>query len=407
MKTQGPSLTIVIPALNEEQAIGGTIERCLATRDCLREEGGVGQVNIVVVSDGSTDRTADIARSHPGVEVIVFSENRGYGAAIKAGWAKGGGDLLAFLDADGTCDPIYFVAMCREIIDRGQDIVLGCRMGSDSRMPRIRRAGNRIFAVLLGLLSRKTVRDTASGMRVLRREALQKLLPLPDGLHFTPAMSARALMDEEIAIREIEMRYEERIGRSKLRVLRDGFRFLAVIFSAAAYLKVSRLTVPLMALVAAAAGMSIFEPVRFFITHGRLEEWMLYRVAFAGMLGTIGVTLLCATIVSEHVSALALMRYGRFTPRTRGLWRYETLGILMSVALGLWIVAVGLNLRGVRELLTSGHVTLHWSRVLVGAYFSINFAQLLATFCTLKIIRALHQRQPFLESDARQTRIEQ
>ncbi len=406
MKTQGPSLTIVIPALNEEQAIGGTIERCLATRDRLREEGGVGQVDIVVVSDGSTDRTADIARSHPGVTVIVFPENRGYGAAIKAGWAKGGGELLAFLDADGTCDPIYFVAMCREILDRGQDIVLGCRIGSDSKMPRIRRVGNRIFAVLLGLLSRKMVRDATSGMRVLRRETLKKLLPLPDGLHFTPAMSARALMDEDIAIREIEMRYEERIGRSKLRVLRDGLRFLAVILSTAAYLKVSRLTVPMMAMITVVTGVVIFEPVRFYVTHGRLEEWMIYRVAFAGMLGTIGVTVLCATIVSEHVSALALLRYGRFTPRTRGLWRYETLGVLMGVAMGLWLVAVGLNLKGLRELLTTGHVTLHWSRVLIGAFFSINFAQLLATFCTLKIIRALHQRQPFLESDGRSAGME-
>jgi len=404
--TPGPSLTIVIPALNEEQAIGGTIERCLAARDRLRTEGGVGQVDIVVVSDGSTDRTADIARGYPGVAVMVFPRNRGYGAAIKAGWAKGGGDLLAFLDADGTCDPVYFVAMCREIIDRGQDVVLGCRIGPDSKMPRIRRVGNRIFALLLGLLSRRMVRDTTSGMRVLRREALKKLLPLPDGLHFTPAMSARALMDEEIAIREIEMRYEERIGRSKLHLLRDGFRFLAVILSTAAYLKVSRLTVPVMAVVTVATSLVIFEPIRFYVTHGRLEEWMIYRVAFAGMLGTIGVTLLCATIVSEHVSALALLRYGRFTPRTRGLWRYETLGWLISVAMVLWLIAAALNLSGLRELLTTGHVTLHWSRVLLGAFFSINFAQLLATFCTLKIVRALHQRQPFLESDGRSAGID-
>jgi hypothetical protein len=169
---------------------------------------------------------------------------------------------------------------------------------------------------------------------------------------------------------------------------------------------VSRLTVPVMAVVAVATGLVIFEPIRFYVTHGRLEEWMIYRVSFAGMLGTIGVTLLCATIVSEHVSALALLRYGRFTPRTRGLWRYETLGWLIAMALGLWLVAVALNLSGLRELLTPGHVTLHWSRVLLGAFFSINFVQLLATFCTLKIIRALHQRQPFLESDGRTTGIE-
>ncbi|HKQ97068.1 MAG TPA: glycosyltransferase family 2 protein [Candidatus Polarisedimenticolia bacterium] len=390
-------LTIVIPALNEEEAIGGTIKRCLAARERIRSGAGVSDVRIVAVSDGSTDRTPEIARSFPEVQVIVFPENRGYGAAIKTGWAQGGGDLLAFLDADGTCDPEYFVPMCRAIVAGEQDLVLGCRMGSDSQMPRIRRVGNTLFAVLLGLLSRKKVRDTASGMRVLRADVLPKLLPLPDGLHFTPAMSARALMDNEVRIHEIDMQYKERIGRSKLRAIRDGFRFLSVILSAAAYLQVSRLTLPLITLLGLACGALMITPIASFVGHGHLEDWMIYRVALAGMLGTIGVTLLCSTIVSEHVAALALLRYGRFSPGTRGLWRYETLKVFCIAALGVWCVALALNVRGVRELLGTGHVTLHWSRVLIGAFCSINLAQLLGTLCTLKIVRALHQRQPFIQ----------
>ena len=82
---------------------------------------------------------------------------------------------------------------------------------------------------------------------------------------------------------------------------------------------------------------------------------------------------------------------------TRGLWRYESLKIL-TVGLGiLWTLGLVLNFPGVLEILSTGQVTLHWSRVLAGALFSINFAQVLATLCTLKIIRALHQRQPFLQ----------
>lgn len=390
------TLTIVIPALNEEEAVGGTIARCLAARDRLRREAGISAVRIVVVSDGSTDRTPEIARSFPEVEVVVFPENRGYGAAIKAGWRHADADLLGFLDADGTCDPEYFVPMCREILEGGQDLVLGCRMGSDSRMPWIRRVGNTLFAVLLGLLSRKPVRDTASGMRVLRAEALPKLLPLPDGLHFTPAMSARALMDDEVRLHEIEMHYKERIGRSKLSAVRDGFRFLAVILSAAAYLQVSRLTIPLMALLGLACGALMLNPIAFYLGSRHLEDWMIYRFALTGMLGTIGIVLLCSTIVSEHVAALALMRYGRFGPGTRGLWRYETLKFCTLAALGVWLVALALNFQGIRELLGTGHVTLHWSRVLVGAFCSISLAIFFGTLCTLKIIRALHQRQPFL-----------
>ena len=350
----------------------------------------------MVVSDGSTDRTAAIARGYPGVDVVEFPANRGYGAAIKAGWERGGGELLGFLDADGTCDPRAFVPMCQVILEKGSDLVLGNRMGAGSRMPRVRRLGNVLYALLLGRLSRRQVGDTASGMRVVRRDALPKLLPLPDGLHFTPAMSAWALMEEEVKIAEVPIPYRERVGKSKLRLVRDGLRFLEVILAAAAYVRVSRLTVPIMAALGIASALLLAGPASFYARHGRLEEWMFYRAALAAMLATTLVIVLCATIVSEHVIALAMLRYERYGRRTRGAWRYENLRWLIAIASALWLLGAGLNLGGLRDLLTRGQVTLHWSRVLLGSFFSINLALLLATFCTLKIIRALHQRQPFL-----------
>ena len=96
-------------------------------------------------------------------------------------------------------------------------------------MPVIRRIGNTVYALILSALSNRVVTDSASGMRVIRRDALDALYPLPDGLHFTPAMSARVLMDDGLAIAEIPMSYEERIGESKLNVVRDGVRFLRTI----------------------------------------------------------------------------------------------------------------------------------------------------------------------------------
>src|SRR5262245_2996796 len=146
-----PSLTIVIPALNEEEAIGSTLRRCLAARDRIREEAGLESVEIITVSDGSSDRTAEIARSFDDVQVIVFEKNRGYGAAIKEGFLRGRGSLLGFLDADGTCDPLHFGPLCRAIVAEDADVALGSRLGPGSRMPWIRRLGNRIFAFVLGL----------------------------------------------------------------------------------------------------------------------------------------------------------------------------------------------------------------------------------------------------------------
>ena len=398
------SLTMVVPALNEEEAIENTLRRCLTARAALIREAHLGRVSVVAVSDGSTDRTAEIARSVEGVEVVVFPRNRGYGAAIKAGWDHAPADLLAFIDADGTCDPLQFVPMCSLLIRDDLDMVLGNRMGSASRMPWIRRLGNVIFAHLLGHLSGRRVRDTASGMRVLRSRALHRLLPLPDGLHFTPAMSARALVDGDVRVGEMEMPYEERIGRSKLAVVRDGLRFLRVILSATAYVRLSRLTLPLIVAGGAAAAALLSGPSVFYVMHGELEEWMFYRITLALTLSTMALSLLCSTIIAEHVSALARFGYHEFEPETRGVWRYQTLQVLVGIVTGLGVVGVLLNVEGVRQFLSSGQVTLHWSRVILGAFFGINLVLLMSTLGVLKVVRALHSRQPYVKASAPESR---
>jgi glycosyltransferase involved in cell wall biosynthesis len=236
----GNSLTIVIPAYNEEQAIADTIARVLAARGQIRREAALDHVEVIVVSDGSTDRTVELASQFSDVKVIVFPANRGYGAAVKEGWRQGVGNLLGFLDADGTCDPVYFAPMCHQALDHSADVVIGSRMGPDSKMPRVRRLGNRIYALLLGFLCGRSVTDTASGMRVVRRAALRDLYPLPDGLHFTPAMSARALLNN-LRLLEMPMRYEERVGESKLHVMRDGVRFLQAILTSVLYYRPEKL----------------------------------------------------------------------------------------------------------------------------------------------------------------------
>lgn len=396
MSVDPVELTIVIPALDEEDAIASIIERCQEASPRIVAETDVDAVRIVVVSDGSTDRTPEIAQSYEGIDVVVFPLNRGYGAAIKAGWEKGGGDLLAFLDADGTCDPNYFIPMCNAATRDGQDVVLGCRMGEGSEMPAIRRLGNTMYAILLGFLSRRRVRDTASGMRVIKRTALPRLYPLPDGLHFTPAMSARALMDERVAIHEVDMSYSERVGESKLHVLKDGVRFLRVILSTVAYVRVSRLTLPILAVLVLAALALIWSPATFYLEHARLEETMIYRILLSATLASLAVTTLCLTVVTEHVSALTLMKYRELRDSARGFFRVENLQRLAVVGTLLWLAVVVLNWTGVVEFVTTGEVEMHWSRAMIGAFATLNLAQLVGTLATLRIVEALSVRQPYV-----------
>lgn len=221
--------TIVIPALNEEDAIGETLRNVLQARQSIIDGTPVTKVNVVVVNDGSTDRTQEIAESFAEVTVIRFEQNRGYGAAIKAGFAAEDSELVGFMDADGTLRAESWIPLVSKLFDENADVVLGARLNPESEMPLIRRIGNWGFARLLGMISGQPLTDCASGMRVIRRSSLKYLMPLPDGLHFTPAMSCNALLDRRLKICEHPVPYSERVGNSKLSVAQDGIRFLSII----------------------------------------------------------------------------------------------------------------------------------------------------------------------------------
>lgn len=380
-------LTIVIPAYNEQDAIGSTIERCLAARDAIIRESPVEDVEIIVVSDGSTDRTVQIASRYSDVRLIVFEQNRGYGAAIKRGFEEGTGELVSFLDADGTCDPAFFATLCAAIEGDGAAVALGSRMGPQSRMPRIRRLGNRFYALTLSLLSNRVVTDTASGMRVIRREALERLYPLPDGLHFTPAMSARVLMDDRLGIVECPMSYEERIGESKLHVLRDGVRFLNIIFEMTLMWRPTKLFLTSAVMLMAMMLLLASHPIEMWFRVGALQEDMIYRLLFCSLLGTLGVSFLSAGVIAYHLPGLwedrARTPTFLFILLDR-LYSFRGLAVVtaFSVPVLCWLVG-----RGVVTRLADGYVDLHWSRVVLAGLIVFSMLQMFITVLIANILR--------------------
>ena len=230
-------LSVVIPAYNEENGITEIMQRVLAVKESLHEA-NVPEFELLVVNDGSQDKTYETALSaagqNPCVRIISHPKNRGYGAALKTGFANSRGDLIGFLDADGTYPPEYFPQLCVAAM-AGSDLVIGSRMmGADSKMPLTRRIGNLFFANLLTLVGGIRVTDSASGMRVFQRSAYEKVCPLPDGLNLTPVMSTRAI-HENLKVTEIPIPYSERVGRSKLSVVTDGRIFLKSILWTAMY----------------------------------------------------------------------------------------------------------------------------------------------------------------------------
>lgn len=221
-------LSVVIPAYNEEDGIAEIMKRVLSVREDLAKV-NVDQLELLVVNDGSRDRTAEIAQEianqEIGVLVISHPTNRGYGAALKTGFSKASGELIGFLDADGTYPPEYFPVLCQKAIN-GSELVIGSRMaGEYSEMPVTRRIGNVFFAGMISLLGGQRITDSASGMRVFKREVLERVYPLPDGLNLTPIMSTRAI-HEQVRMIEVPIPYSERVGRSKLSVVRDGSMYV-------------------------------------------------------------------------------------------------------------------------------------------------------------------------------------
>lgn len=301
------TLTIVIPAYNEEAAITAICERTLAARAAITQKTPVNDVRIVVVSDGSHDRTPEIAAQFADIDLIAYPKNKGYGAAIKLGFDKIPSDLVSFLDADGTCDPLFFVDLINEMHRSGADVMLGSRMGKDSRMPAIRRVGNVLFATLMRVLSGSKVKDTASGMRVIKRSALSKLYPLPDGLHFTPAMSAKAIFHQELSIGELPMSYEERIGESKLNPFKDGLRFLRVIIETAIQFKPNLFFNILGGLFVMLALVLGFTPLQTWANSGAIADDMVYRLVSGFVLINVGVLLLSAGQIAKGF--LGLIHY--------------------------------------------------------------------------------------------------
>lgn len=372
-------LTIIIPAFNEENAIASIITKTQAARGEIIDKTVIDDVDIIVVNDGSTDKTSEIASTFQDIRLINFRKNKGYGAAIKAGFAESRADYVSFLDADGTCDPLFFVDLVNLIVDEDADVVMGNRMTKTSQMPPIRKIGNHLFALLLRVWSNQKISDIASGIRVIKRKSLSNIYPLPDGLHFTPAMCARAMFDRNLKILELPMpEYKERIGISKLSVVGDGIRFLRVIIDTAISYSPRRFfgTIGLIILL-----ISLFyaiEPVLFFLINGNIEPDMVYRIMAIVVGFVTGIHLFATGILSQ----LLFDAINQTEKTSRGMrFIFEYLFVKHGMLLGSLsvLIAIILNWNGIIEYLTNRTVSIHWLYVFFGGCLVILGSILIAT----------------------------
>lgn len=390
------TLSVVIPAYNEEDGIAAIVDRVLAIGPQLAEAGVEG-LECIVVDDGSSDRTAAIVQGYGERVRLIRQQNRGYGGALKTGFNAAQGELIGFLDADSTYPPERFAQMCRLALD-GADIVIGSRMaGEHSEMPLVRRVGNTIFASLLSVVAGVRISDSASGQRVLRRSALPMIYPLPNTLDFTPAMSTRAL-HEGLNIVETPIPYKERSGRSKLSVVHDGLRFFkSIVWTALTYNPVRIFGGVGLALLLLSVLMLAGQV--FLVLGAGLPGWSFPQIFGALVLAVAGVTLYTTGTSFSYLVALfhhGSIRQGLFGRRGNGRRiekHYWWLGLLaIVVGLGTYLAAAFFDL-------TNPALAASWFAPVVSALLVLTGVQLMSAWSLARVLAELSRRDAEKEAD--------
>jgi hypothetical protein len=219
-------VSLVLPCLDEAGSVGACVSEAL---DAMRAAGLRGEV--VVVDNGSTDGSPELAEA-AGARVIHESR-RGYGSALRAGFAAAHGEVLVMADADCTYELDRIPELVAPILADEADLVLGSRLDSATRrtMPLLHRfVGTPVLTFLTArACGRRVVTDSQSGFRAFKRDVLPRMGLTTTGMELASEMlirSARA----GLRISEIQMSYRPRVGESKLSTWSDGWRHLQLIF---------------------------------------------------------------------------------------------------------------------------------------------------------------------------------
>jgi len=219
MSADAPEISVVIPCLNEEEAVGKVVDQAL---EGIRRSGRTGEV--IVVDNASTDRSADVAAEHGAT--VVREERPGYGSAYLAGLAVAQGDFIVMGDADETY-PMQDLAPFVERLAEGDDLVMGSRFEGTihgEAMPWLNRhIGNPILTGLLNVLFGVKISDAHCGMRAVRKDALPTLDLHSTGMEFASEMVFKAFR-RKLRVSEIPIDYYPRVGESKLNRFGDAWR---------------------------------------------------------------------------------------------------------------------------------------------------------------------------------------
>lgn len=234
-------LTIMIPAYNEEATIGSVIDevKSVTSKQNIFYE-------LIVVDDGSNDKTAVIAKMH-GAKVIEHPYNKGYGASLKTGAKNANGEYVMYIDADGQHNPQNIPLLLKEMSK--YDMVVASRQNISSTSL-FRTPGKKMLSLLANYLAERKIPDLNSGFRIIKKKIILEFINiLPNAFSFTTTITLACIKSGyDLKYIPVKMRYRKG-GKSVINPFKDGFKFIILLF------RITMLFSPL----------RVFIPISFFL----------------------------------------------------------------------------------------------------------------------------------------------
>jgi len=232
-------ISVVIPAFNEQ----GSIQRTITCIQDMAQSVDYA-VQIIVVDDGSTDRTLEVLEQYS-VDVIKNEMNRGYGFSLKTGIREAKYDIVVISDADGTYPIDKIPDLITEYSDHGCDMVVGARTGETVNIPFVRKPAKWFITGLANYLTDTQIPDLNSGLRVMKKSIVEKFAGiLPDGFSFTSTITL-AMLTNDYVVHYIPVNYYKRDGKSKIRPLYDTLNFIQLVIRSVMYFNPLKVFLPL------------------------------------------------------------------------------------------------------------------------------------------------------------------
>ena len=237
-----PALSVIIPAYNEEQSIGLVLSQI---REVMRGSGLA--YELIVVDDGSEDRTRAIAKEVRDVSVLSHRKNRGYGAALKTGIQHAASELVCITDADGTYPISCIPRLVEHLVGGEWDMVVGARSPEAESLSVRRRIARWVLRRAATFVAGEVVVDPNSGLRVFRKDVVLRFFSiLAERFSFTTTITLTILANGYVAA-NLPIEYHPRLGRSKFPLTRDAFNIAALLLPMSIYFAPLKVSLPLSA----------------------------------------------------------------------------------------------------------------------------------------------------------------